>query len=85
MIDYQLAIQDAISKSRFHHQYIPNVIYAEKEALKPEVIQQLNTLGHKVVLDKQVSIEEALLIDFKAKMIYGGSDPRRAAGKAIGY
>jgi gamma-glutamyltranspeptidase/glutathione hydrolase len=38
----------AVQAPRVHHQYLPNVLYVDKQALSPLVIQALEKRGHKV-------------------------------------
>lgn len=43
-------LQAAVSRPRIHHQWLPDVLYAEPDALSPETRAELERRGHQVVV-----------------------------------
>ena len=87
-IDFNMNIYDAIEKPRIHHQWIPDSVYYERNALSSNEKDDLIKMGYRFV-DKDVDsriigIVEGILIDRRKNIVYGASDPR-GGGLAIGY
>ena len=87
-IDFKMNIREAIEKPRIHHQWIPDSLYYEQNALSKDVKNELYEMGYALVdnnVDQQVlGIVEGIMIDNRNKIIFGASDPR-GGGLAIGY
>jgi gamma-glutamyltranspeptidase/glutathione hydrolase len=82
-IDYGMDPQQAVSASRFHHQWIPDKLYVEP-ATPDDVIEALRKRGHTVeVSARNWASAEAIAIDPETGWHTGGSDPRRD-GLALG-
>jgi len=47
-IDYDMAPQEAVDAPRLHHQWLPDVLYAERFALAPDTRAALSRLGYRV-------------------------------------
>ena len=87
-IDFKMNIREAIEKPRIHHQWMPDSLYYEQNAVSKDVKNELNEMGYALV-DKDVDqrvlgIVEGIMIDNKNKIIFGASD-RRGGGSAQGY
>jgi gamma-glutamyltranspeptidase/glutathione hydrolase len=41
-------LQTAVDRPRLHHQWLPDILRAEADALSPETIQELSSRGHEV-------------------------------------
>ncbi|MFV2057459.1 MAG: gamma-glutamyltransferase [Thiohalomonadales bacterium] len=69
--------QSMVSLPRYHHQYLPDQVYFEAEAL-PKVIQtQLTTLGHKLQVSRgKYGNMQAVMWDKIHKKMLAASDPR---------
>ncbi len=76
VVDYGMTVQEALDAPRFHHQWMPDVITAERFALSPDTQAMLETMGHKVVEGAPWGIAEAITV--------GGARlaPAPAAGSA---
>ena len=84
VIDFNMEIDDAVEASRFHHQFLPDVIQLEKYSLSNDVINKLKDKGHQFKYRSSFGIGEANCIMLKNNFYYGAADSRRNA-KAIGY
>jgi gamma-glutamyltranspeptidase/glutathione hydrolase len=92
VIDFDMDIQQAVSVPRFHHQWLPDLIFWEMYDLSSDTRAILEARGHKFRplpgMDKtepgEIGDAQGVLIDPKSGMRMGGSDPRRG-GVAVGY
>jgi gamma-glutamyltranspeptidase/glutathione hydrolase len=82
-LDFGMDIQEAVSVPRFHHQWKPDIIYAEYD-FPLDVLQNLVVKGHRIKMGGAGSTMEAIYIDPLTGIKYGGADPR-SEGVAVGY
>ncbi len=83
VIDYGMDASAAVSAPRFHHQWVPDVLYLEPETAL-DVVDALRARGHTVEVEQRDwSAAEAIVVD-PSGAFWGGSDPRRD-GMAAGY
>lgn len=87
-IDFNMNIREAIEAPRVHHQWMPDSVFYEKDAVSPETRNKLTDLGYHFLdegyYSRLIGIAEGIMIDHKNKIIYGASDPR-GGGLATGY
>jgi len=85
VVDFHMNVQDAVDWPRFHHQWMPDVLYVEK-GISPDTVKILRDMGHNVSplegTSPVVARVEAILSD--GGWLLGAADPR-ANGKAEGY
>ena len=83
--DFHMNVQDAVDWPRFHHQWMPDVLYIEK-GISPDTVGLLRAMGHEVSpLESTQSVVarvEAILNE--GGWLQGAADPR-GNGKAEGY
>jgi gamma-glutamyltranspeptidase/glutathione hydrolase len=83
--DFHMNVQDAVDWPRFHHQWMPDVLYIEK-GISPDTVGLLRAMGHEVSpLESTQSVVarvEAILNE--GGWLQGAADSRGAA-KAEGY
>jgi gamma-glutamyltranspeptidase/glutathione hydrolase len=80
-----LTIQEAIDAPRFHHQYLPDILYLEP-GFSPDSVAALRTMGYAVTLSRSHwSDGECIAIDPASGELLGGQDGRGHIGKAAGY
>ena len=66
---------------RFHHQYLPDVISAEKGAFTREETKALEAMGHVVNDDNHPWGDmNVVSLDKKTGQLHAGADPRRSSG-----
>lgn len=74
VIDFNMDMQGAVAARRFHHQWLPDEVDMEKDALKPATIKTLEQKGYKIVEKRSPGHVDAIL---KTQNGYqGGADPR---------
>ena len=82
--DEGLNIQQAVDAPRFHHQYLPDVLYLEP-GFAPATLDGLRADGYKLKIGGQWSDGECIAVDPKSGMLEGGQDHRQHYGKAAGF
>jgi gamma-glutamyltranspeptidase/glutathione hydrolase len=93
VIDFQMDIQEAVDAPRFHQQWLPEETLVEEFALSPDTRRALEQMGHKFGAPQPENHVAAILIGVPAldkpavgrNRFYGGLDPRRNTGLAMGY
>jgi gamma-glutamyltranspeptidase/glutathione hydrolase len=84
VIDHRLGIQEAVDAPRFHHQWLPDVLFFERHGLVRDVRESLNAKGHTLAEMARLGAANSILVDPSSQMRMGAGDPRRK-GKAVGY
>ena len=78
IIDFGMNIEDAVQSPRFHHQWLPDIIFYEKNGFSLETLDDLNQRGYNV--QEKQSIGEANCIQINSDDIkFSTSDARRGA------
>ncbi len=73
-----------VSLPRYHHQYLPDKVFAEKDAFTADEIAGLESMGHTVeVRERRWGTMHGVMWDRKTGEVTAGSDSRSDAGKAI--
>lgn len=84
VIDFGLNIQQAVDAPRVHHQWKPDRILAERDALVREVEESLRARGHKIEIRDSIGDAHSILIQQDDGIRLGAPDPR-SDSKASGY
>jgi gamma-glutamyltranspeptidase/glutathione hydrolase len=86
VVDFGLNIQEAVDAPRFHHQWLPDQIFYDRLAFPEDVLVNLKAMGHhlKPRHSDGPGVVEAILIDPKTGVLWGGSDSR-GYGLAKGF
>lgn len=75
-------VDDWVTRSRFHHQYLPDVIQYEPGTISAAVMDELKSRGHEFKdVGREYGNMQAILIDKKTGKVSAASDPR-AIGSA---
>jgi gamma-glutamyltranspeptidase/glutathione hydrolase len=80
MIDYGFAPQEAVDAPRFHHQWLPDVIFAEPNAFSPDTAQILRGMGYAIETQTPWGATELIAVGPRAS---GGSPPSSGNDAAI--
>ena len=86
VIDHHMNIQAAIDTPRIHHQWMPDTVYIEDNALTPKVRKELEADGYNFTHNRPWGADEGIIIGVKngKRILYGANDDRSPAGAAIG-
>lgn len=74
VIDFGMNVNEAVSAPRFHHQWVPETLFIEKD-MPLDVRQALTAKGHTLQLGSSESTVQAILA--QGGRLTGASDPRK--------
>lgn len=83
VIEYGLTLEESIDLPRFHHQWLPDEIQAERNFLSSDVRQKLLNAGYRINDVSDFGRIDAVL--FSPDGSFTGHSDTRGEGKAIGY
>ncbi len=78
-IDYGMTPQEAVDAPRLHHQWLPDVLYAERFALSPDTQAALVRLGYRVQEQAPWGAAELIVVGSRQPPAEDRSDPRPTA------
>ncbi|MBX7100294.1 MAG: gamma-glutamyltransferase [Myxococcaceae bacterium] len=76
VVDAQMSAQRAVGFGRLHHQWLPDVVRTDAQALEPETQKALEALGHVVKASPPWGDPQAVVRDPVTGLFSAGSDPR---------
>jgi gamma-glutamyltranspeptidase/glutathione hydrolase len=75
VIDFEMNIDQAVQSPRFHHQWLPDAIMCEKDAIATKERRILESIGHKLKDRESIGRVEGIFITQDSK-IHGAADRR---------
>lgn len=83
-IEYGMAIDEAVNAPRFHHQWLPNQIRVEADAIPPAVRDSLQAMGHEFREVERMAVVKAIrrLDDGR---LHGAADSRNPDDDVAGF
>lgn len=73
-----------VGNRRYHHQYLPDVVSAEKGTFSADEVKALEAMGHKVnEIERDWGFMNAVSWDKKTGAMHAGSDPRGDSGSGV--
>jgi gamma-glutamyltranspeptidase/glutathione hydrolase len=85
VVDFKMDISEAITANRIHHQWLPDVIRAEKFGISPDSQRLLEMMGHRLWFYSEQGRVMGIMVHPETGMLLGASDPRSDDGAAVGY
>ncbi|MGP0094909.1 MAG: gamma-glutamyltransferase [Xanthobacteraceae bacterium] len=82
VIDFDMTITDAVTAPRLHHQWLPDIVYAER-GFPPQTITALEARGHKVSVGPPGTSANSIALTPSG--LVGAADPRTRGALAAGY
>jgi gamma-glutamyltranspeptidase/glutathione hydrolase len=83
VIDHGMGMQQAVNAKRLHHQWYPDEIRVEADALSKDVFFDLEQLGHQLRMTDKIGQMDCILVRPDGRL-EGGADPR-GDNTALGY
>jgi gamma-glutamyltranspeptidase/glutathione hydrolase len=84
IIDYKMSPEDAVNKPKFHHQWLPDVIYVEK-TFSADVRAKLEAMGYKITERSSIGRVELIKIDVAERAKIIAVADKRGDDDARGY
>jgi gamma-glutamyltranspeptidase/glutathione hydrolase len=82
--EFGMPIDRAVSAPRFHHQWLPDHILVEENALAPDTRENLAAKGHKFQSVKYIAVVKAIM-RLPDGRLQGAGDPRNPDDDAQGF
>ena len=83
VVDHGMSMQEAVNFPRIHHQWLPDRILIEKNALNEDIKSKLMDMGHKIDQRNSIGRVDAILV-LKDGSFEGAGDPR-GEDTAVGF
>lgn len=83
VIDFKMNIQEAVDAGRFHHQWLPDWISYEENAIDSITIKKLTEMGHELKSRKSIGRVNAVMV-LQDETKAGGAD-KRGNNSSCGY
>jgi gamma-glutamyltranspeptidase/glutathione hydrolase len=74
---FGLTLEETVNQPRFHHQWLPDILYLEAGRFDVAVKQRLIRYGHQIEEREPIGDLEIVEIDPVTGLMSGASDPRR--------
>jgi gamma-glutamyltranspeptidase/glutathione hydrolase len=84
-VDFGMGIDQAVAARRFHHQWLPDELFLERNALPPATVAALEMMGYKVESRGDQGTAHSIRIDWQTGARHGAADPRDTDAGAAGY
>ncbi len=87
IIDHRMNIVQAVDAPRFHHQWMPDVMFYEHYSISPDTVALLKAQGHALQERENVIVGdgETVAIDPATGLRLGTSDLRKPDSRTVGY
>jgi len=85
VIDFGMDIQEAVTASRVHHQWLPDRIRVEEGGASDFTVTQLEAMGHTVSVGGGQGMAHSIMIDPGTGDRLGAADPRNPVAGARGH
>ena len=86
VVDFDFDIQRAIDAPRIHHQWLPDRLEVEPDAVVRDTEIALQQKGHCLVIrSEQIGEANSILVEPVSGIRWGAADPRGAESQAVGY
>jgi gamma-glutamyltranspeptidase/glutathione hydrolase len=79
-MDYQMDVRHAVDAPRFHHQWLPDSVTFERNALPDSTADRLRAMGHAVKFGGNQGDGHSIIV--RAGVAYGANDRRSSDSKA---
>ncbi len=79
-IDFGMDVRQAVAEPRFHHQWLPDEVVFERDAIPDSTVQRLQAMGHTIRFGGQQGDGHTIVM--KDGVAYGANDRRSADSKA---
>lgn len=85
-VDHHMDIQAAVNTPRLHHQWMPDTIYVEENAVTPQVRKEVEADGYKFTDNPSWGSDEGITIGSRngKRVLYGANADRIPASATIG-
>jgi gamma-glutamyltranspeptidase / glutathione hydrolase len=83
VLEFKMNMQDAVAAAKVHSQWLPDEVFAEKDAFTEATRKELEDMGHTITIRGEIGRVDAIRVREDGKL-EGGADPR-GDDSALGY
>jgi gamma-glutamyltranspeptidase/glutathione hydrolase len=83
--DFGMGIREAVDAKRFHHQWLPDRLFVERDGLTPATVAALEAMGHRIQWSGAQGTAHSVRVDPATGIRQGAADRRDQDGGAAGY
>ena len=84
-VDFGMSLEDAVKARRFHHQWLPDVLVAERDAFPPSTVDTLRMAGYTLSWSGAMGTAHSIRVDPATGRRTGVADARDRDAGAAGY
>ena len=84
VIEHRMTMQEAVNARKFHHQWLPDDIKFEPNALDSSTMAELEQMGHKLTMINSLGRMDAIRV-LENGWLEGAADNTRGDNTAMGY
>jgi gamma-glutamyltranspeptidase/glutathione hydrolase len=87
VIDQKMDMKAAVNTPRIHHQWMPDTVYVEPNAVSPAVKKDLESRGYSFTENRNWGSAQAIMVGAKngKRVFLGANDDRDVTSAAVGY
>jgi gamma-glutamyltranspeptidase/glutathione hydrolase len=85
IVDHRMGFPEAVEAGRIHHQWLPDRVTVEQDALSGATIQALEAMGHTLSVRGSQGLAHSIMIDPDTGERIGTPDARNPASGAAGH
>jgi len=84
LMEFEMSIGEAVAAGRIHHQWLPDRLSLEERITSPELVAELEAMGHTVVTRSSQGLAHSIGVDPLTGDLVGAPDRRNEDSAAIG-
>jgi len=84
VLDHDMTMQEAVDAPKIHHQWLPELLFVEKDKLSTSVLEELKEMGHEINERNSIGRMDCVLVR-QDSTLEGGSDRTRADNYSEGF
>ncbi|MGF1637208.1 MAG: gamma-glutamyltransferase [Cyclobacteriaceae bacterium] len=83
ILEFDMTMQEAVNAKKIHAQWLPDLVYVEEGGLDPEIVKELESMGHELKTSPILGKMNCIRIGDDG-MMEGAADTVRSEGTSLG-
>lgn len=85
VVDHDMNLAEAIEAPRFHHQWLPDATWIERQSFSQDTLEKYKSLGHTIKVRDSIGMAMGVYYDQASGLYLGSADSRGGDSAAVGY